>query len=53
MSVSLLVDASVLDSSDAVIVNNRRTVNLRPGSGIAMTKQTGNDDVIVSGTVER
>jgi len=51
MSVSLLVDASVLDSSDAVIVNNRRTVNLRPGSGIAMTKQTGNDDVIVSGTV--
>lgn len=50
-AVNLLLDASVQNAGDTVIIPNRTTVNLRPGSGIAMTKQPGNDDVIVSGTV--
>lgn len=50
-SVSLLLDASVLNPADTVIVPNRTTVNLRPGSGMAMTKQVGDEDVVLSSTV--
>ena len=49
MSVSLLVDATILNPADAVLQANRTTVNLRPGTGIAMTKQTG-DDIVLSNT---
>ncbi len=47
MSVSLYVDASVLNSTDEVIVEGRRTVNLRAGTNVAMTK-SGYDDVVIS-----
>ena len=50
MSVSLLVDASILNSSDSVVVPNRTTVNLRPGTNVSMTR-AGDDDIVVSSSV--
>lgn len=50
MSVSLWLDASVLNTADAVVVPNRTTVNLRAGSGLAMAKQAGGDDIVLSST---
>lgn len=49
MSISLLVDAGILSSSDNVIQSTpqRTTVNLRAGTNVSMVKSTA-DDVVIS-----